>query len=87
MDPRLHTYLADEVRETVLVVDRYVRDCLKLSGQVAFHPSRAELRAPDNIPRGTLTHAKSTVVPQKYSEIMQTPDEHNSKHVERSCPD
>ena len=28
VDPRLHTYLADEVRETVLVVDRYVRDCL-----------------------------------------------------------
>ena len=68
VDPRLHTYLADEVLETVLVVDRYVRDCLKPSGQVAFHPSRAELRAPDNIPRGTLTPAKSTAVLQKYSE-------------------
>ena len=77
MDPRLHTctYLADEVQETVfvvvvLIVDRYVQYCLKPSGQVAFHPSRAELRAPDNIPRGTLTPAKSTstAVLQKYSE-------------------
>ena len=68
MDPRLHTYFADEVRETVLVVDRYVGNCLKPSGQVAFHPSRVELRAPDNIPRGTLTPAKWTAVLQKYSE-------------------
>ena len=68
MDPRLHTYLTDEVRETVLIVDRYVRDCLKPSGQVAFHPSRAELRVPNNIPRGTLTPAKSTAVLQRYSE-------------------
>ena len=62
MDPRLHTYLGDEVRETDLVVDRYVGDCLKPSGQVAFHPSSAELRAPDNIPHTTLTPVKSTAV-------------------------
>ena len=68
VDPRLHTYLADEVRETVLVVDRYVRDCLKPSGLVAFHPCGAELRAPDNVPHGTLTPAKTTAVLQRYSE-------------------
>ena len=84
VDPRLHTYLADEVRETVLVVNRYVRDCLKPSGQVAFHPSRAELRAPDNIPCGTLTPAKSTAVLQKYSEAYVDTKHCNSKHVERS---
>ena len=39
----IHIYLADKAREAVLVVDRYVRDCLKPSGQVAFHPRRAEM--------------------------------------------
>ena len=67
MDLRLHTYHADEVRETVIVVD-IVQDCLKPSGQVAFHPSRAELRVLDNVPRRTLTPAKLIAVLQRYSE-------------------
>ena len=36
VDPKLHTYLADKVRETVLVVYRYVRNCLKPSGRSLF---------------------------------------------------
>ena len=78
-NPRPISALADKAWETVLAVDRYARDRLKLSGQVAFHPSRAEQS--DHIPHGTLIaifHIETRV---------EINNDELFEDVERSCLD